>query len=1395
MGSHLQAGGDRVWFDFFDLVGGGLDKIRYGLPDVAAESLFEKFYGDLADHLEASHAVVPFAYDWRRPIEESATELANVVTQQLAGHPDQPVRLLAHSMGGLVVRAMLAGKPEIWNKIVARPGGRFIMLGTPNNGSHAMVETLLGKSSAVRNLARIDLRHDLQEVLDIVAGFPGALQLLPRPGFADTGQSQVTDYLDDALWEEYRRSNQDRWFGNGVVGVPNAGDLQTARRLWEQTLLEKAEQAGPWRHTPISHPERIAYVFGQADNTPCGVKAEGRQLKMIGTPQGDGSVTWSAGRLDFLPEDRYWYIPVSHGDLAGTTEHFPALDDLLQTGSTDKLGRLPVSRGEQRGEETVRIYDAGPVPYPGEEELARSLLGGKPQPRQARIEPRSLRVSVIAMDLRFAQHPVICGHYTGDAISGAEAQIDQALVGGALTKRKRLGKYVGEIGTSAVVLAARTEEEIERGTGRGAVIVGLGEWGRLAVHQVTEAVRAGVLDYLLQQLDRDSENRTDADRKPREFKLASVLIGYNSTTNISVEASVEAVVRGVCLANRQFQETMGSPLRVGKLEFLELFRDTAITAAVAVRDLPQRLEKDRKQLGTRIEAGTELREGEGVRPRLQVSESFGYWPRLIVTAADRSEDDSEEPDRGEPLPTALAERLKYVLLSERARAEAIVEQRQPGLVEALVRDAIKSVKFDRDISRTLFQLLVPLDLKSVARQTPRLLLAVDGYTANLPWEMLQADDEPLAVRTALVRQLVSTCYRQGIRRAVSKTACVVGDPSTEGYYKHYFGDSGNRDETRLVRLDGAAQEADAVRQTLEKAGYAVQFLQRDASKLDVFNALYREPYRILMIAAHGMYNALRRDGGRRSGVVLSDGIMLTAAELNRMEVVPDVVFLNCCHLGQVDATPRAYNRLAYSISRELIEMGVRCVVAAGWSVNDAAACDFARAFFGALVEDGKPFGESVWIARKVACDGYPDLNTWGAYQAYGDPSYRLDHDERDREESIWKPVSPQELTERLTGLRIAHKHEQAKDHQKTAKKAKELLRGVPPAWQDLPEVQFALGDLYGELGPENFESAQQAYLRAIAEEDMSGRVPLRAIEQLANLEARTGEKKGGKEGLALIDRAITGLTGLLEISMPMTGEKEAAAKTGSAEARRMNVERWSLLGSAWKRKAAVLAADDPQGMLAALEKSRRAYASCEGTTSDEDFNPYAMLNRLQLDGILGGLSANEVSERVHLAGQCARSARQRFARTYSFWDAVMSADAQLAKRLLDRSLPNSAEVLVKSYQEAIERVPKSARELDSVVKQLRLFAKFLRPKDDKSATALDKVAGRLEGPYAPGLPSATPVSPAPDESGPAASAPATAAAPPAAGKRRLSKRKSSAQPKSGRKRTRATRPRKRKPRG
>ena len=90
----------------------------------------------------------------------------------------------------------------------------------------------------------------------------------------------------------------------------------------------------------------------------------------------------------------------------------------------------------------------------------------------------------------------------------------------------------------------------------------------------------------------------------------------------------------------------------------------------------------------------------------------------------------------------------------------------------------------------------------------------------------------------------------------------------------------------------------------------------DRTASDVLAALYRQPYRILHISAHGVFDLRARRRPRRSGVVLSDGLLITAAEIDAMEIVPELVFLNCCHLGKVDyrahgaqqsSSPRAWH--------------------------------------------------------------------------------------------------------------------------------------------------------------------------------------------------------------------------------------------------------------------------------------------------------------------------------------------------------------------------------------------------------------------------------------------------------------------------------------------------------
>ncbi|MCK9985130.1 MAG: hypothetical protein AzoDbin1_01602 [Azoarcus sp.] len=1350
MGSHLEvrkegrkAGdGDRVWFDFLDLATGGLAKVAMDRADVREEALFDMFYGDLAEHLEATHWVIRFPYDWRRPIhapDGAAERLADTLEKALKTHPNQPVRLLAHSMGGLVCRTMIATHPDLWAEVVRRPGGRLVMLGTPNNGSHLMVETLLGKSGTMRKLARMDLGHGMQGVLDIVAGFPGAMQLLPRPGFDDAGPTLHADWLRAPVWPSAAKANRDRWFGDGIAGQPGNATLTAARGLWE----------GPLATNDAPQPvERVTYVFGQAENTPCGTTLEGGQIKMIGTPQGDGSVSWASGRLDNLPPEQHWYMPVDHGALTGTEEYFPAVADLLQTGTTSRLGRLPATRAAAA---PIASYDAPPPVLPTEEELVCSLVGTRPRRRRPVSAIHPLQVSVSAMDLRFARQPILCGHYQGDGIAGAEAAINDALVDGALRQRERLGVYAGEIGSAAIVLQARNREDRLRGTGRGAVIVGLGRFGQLSATDIAETVRAGVLRYLLHSHDRQgTEGGGGGDEGDTELTLASLLIGYNSTAHISVDDSIESIVRGVLAANRQFAEAMPlARLRVARLELIELFMDTAISAARAVRQLPARMAGDLRRLEARIEVAEQLNEGEGARPRLSVFAPFGYWPRMLVTADDGPADGSAQPPAGGS--RAIAARLKYVFLSERARAESVLHQRQPGLVEALVRNAITQDHYNADLSRTLFQLMVPLDFKAAAREAEQLVLVVDSYTANLPWEMLQADEQPMALNTAIVRQFASARFRRNPLSITRKVACVIANPSTHGYYAQ-FGDPARTlpapPDDHLADLPGAAAEGAAIRDLLGECGYDVSYGE-GIEALDVFARLFRQPCKVLVVAAHGVFEATARDGTQRTGVVLSDGMLLTAAEVSQLEVVPELVFLNCCHLGAMTAAPDTANRLAYSIACELIEIGVRCVVAAGWQVNDEAARLFATSFFESFVRDGKPFGQAVFTARKSAWEQFPQYNTWGAYQAYGDPHYMLEAPADDSKARVpTNIVSPVDLMDTFARLRVDLSH-RARSVADVGRHIAAVLAQVPAAWTDLPEVQAVIGATWAELGSEGFERACTAYCLALAGEDRSGRVPVRIIEQLANLEARMGEARGDA---TLIKSAIARLDSLIALAKPMPPGTTPMPS---------NAERSALLGSALKREAAVLAAQnvDWPRVRTVLARAREAYAGAEGTPGDAGFDPYLMINRLQLDWLL--LEGDDDAARKRATEQatmCAEAARALFARSGDFFDAVKPADAELAALLLAGIGADDGPKLAGLYEQAIANVPRSARKFDSVVKQICLLARLAalrdHPGDAMHARVLGELARSLGQQDCPGLPP-----PAPSPTTPAASPTPAASAP------------------------------------
>ncbi|HPO18398.1 MAG TPA: CHAT domain-containing protein, partial [Rubrivivax sp.] len=924
MGSHLQVDGkDRVWFDPLDIASGGLAKIAWGQPGVEAEALFGMFYGELCKTLADSHRVERFAYDWRQPLDVLGERFGEFIARLMA-QTQQPIRLLAHSMGGLVVRACIYKRRPVMDALMARDGARLLMLGTPHQGAHSMVENLIGKGDTLRTLVRLDVVHTMQQVLDIVAGFRGALQLLPRPGFKDMFQGQSDggafyDYQKAQTWADFAPKVQDFWFGNGHVGQPAQAVLDAASWLW-------AQDGAATPALPPAYEAKSSYVFGVAANTPCGVREQGGRLRMVGTTHGDGTVSWASGRIGGIGQ--YFWMPAAHGDLPSTKEHFPALLELLTTGTTARLATVPPAVRAVEAPQPL-AYDAGPPLADDADMLGRSLLGASPRAFVPVRRKRRLDVRVQAQDLRFLVQPIMVGQYEGDPIAGPQRLIDRELLDGDLSQRHSLGLYAGPLGSAIVVLRAPNANERARGSLRGAVVTGLGPYdGGLSVGTLTEAVRAGALRYLLQLVD-------VLGRAEREVALATLLLGYNSSANLSVEASIEALVRGVMEANARFYETTRLNIRIVRLNIVEMYIDTAITAVYSLRRIERRLASAAEQLQTQLVCSPALERGEGRRQRLFDSGAGSYWPRLIVTAADGGQAAAAAGAgapgaTGAPV-TVLADALKFLYLGQRARAESQLHQRQPGLIERLVQQQIGSTVWNEDFGRMLFQLMVPHDFKDLGRQLQQVVLVVDDTTANLPWELMLADDpsrsggdtRPLALRMAAVRQLSSLQYRRRVRQNPERSALVIGNPSTQGF-KQAFSSGDTQYAADPADLPGAKAEAEAVAALLAAMGYQTTSLTHGESAANVLAALFHRPWRLLHISAHGIFGLRHADGRWRSGVLLSDGLLITAVEVGAMEVVPDVVFLNCCHLGTVDVG-RHGNKLAASIARELIDIGVRCV--------------------------------------------------------------------------------------------------------------------------------------------------------------------------------------------------------------------------------------------------------------------------------------------------------------------------------------------------------------------------------------------------------------------------------------------------------------------------------------
>ena len=734
-----------------------------------------------------------------------------------------------------------------------------------------------------------------------------------------------------------------------------------------QRLLRRA-RAVQASLAAAADPAHMCYVAGMAQRTPADIRIDPEgNLVFLGIDEGDGVAPHALSMPGSVP---VWYMDAAHGDLAAHRPAFEALQELLLHGRTGALPAVPPRRG------SGAVYTQGsaaPLLFPTERDLVAAAVGRAELSRAAR-EVFPLRIRVSHGDLANASHPVVVGHYEGDIIVGAESVLDRQM-DGALTRRYEMSLYAGKVGTAELVLASPDHHP------PGAMVVGLGPIGDITPEGLTLGVTEAALRLALAAIDRPVNRDTGTSWRSAAF--TATLVATQGGRALSPEGSIAAIVKGALLANRVLREReLWDRVRIDEVEFIELYQDIATHAARVVRDIQDYMRVVLEEQ-ERLEPAVRLQPVAGGFPQhVGTFYDGGWWRRLSITGGG-SDESAPAPDT-----------LRFLLLTDRARAEKYMQVTERGHVDLLVAEMILKT-YDRQLPVTLYEMLMPNALKDQAYEVADLQLVLDREAAQYPWEMLEERGQgPIATRMGVLRQLEIPDFRERVQRSRRRRALVIGEP-----------DLGN--DPRFPRLAGAREEAEAVAVLLQEHGYEVlSLIGPNATTMTILNALHNGEYRIVHIAGHGWYSK----DPLKSGVVIGSDSYLTAASIQQLRVVPDLVFLNCCHLARLDQPQEAqpWNKLAASVSEALIKIGVRAVIAAGWAVSDKAAQFFAEKFYRLMLADqGLQFGKAVFQARQQTYKKYSaNSNTWGAYQCYGDPSFTLVQQGRGSRTSPWCPWQP-----------------------------------------------------------------------------------------------------------------------------------------------------------------------------------------------------------------------------------------------------------------------------------------------------------------------------------------------------------------------------------------------------
>ena len=1260
---------------------------------LAASDFFERVKPIYGDRI--------FAFD-HFTVSRTPEENARMLLEGLPAHTTT-FDVITHSRGGLVLRSLVE-RAEVFGPLSQRfQLGRAVLVASPNQGTPLATP---------------------QRWADTVGWIANLLELFPDNPFT-TGAAFVANGL---VWIAGHASGDlpglHSMDGSGDViaelqrppGPPaDAYSALVANYNPTETVLARMLDTG------------VDQFFGSANDLV--VPSEGGwRVAQSGTALIPGSRIGCYGPGGNLPVDS-----VTHVDFFAHRETV----DFLVCALSDKpqpLRRVdPASVLPDRSllREGAAAFAATGSRVPSVQPPSRPRTG-----REAVTPPKPtqppLKITVVNGNLVFEKEPLLLGHYRASRLTGAEDAIDR-LIGCSMSRSLALGLYPLEPGTQQIFLSTQINPESPRRMPRpkAVIVAGLGDEGKLDAKSLVHTIRQAVIAW--------SQRTTELDRRvPAAFDLAATLLASGGT-GVSAGQAAQRIAQAVYEANQLLGQgrngdgdDKGWP-RVGQLRLIELYLDRASEAWRA-------LNLQAEATPGRYEITDEVNVGTGPLPRPPESGYRGANYDFITAETDGDE-------------------IKYTLDTKRARSEVRGQQAHGKLLRNMVSTASTALNQDPQIGRALFKLLVPIDIEAFFSGTGELQIELDTGTAGIPWELLDDEGEqPWAIRTKLLRKLRTENFRQQVRDAdVDASALVIGEPECPPIYP---------------RLRAAREEAVAVQRFLstpEALGdKAYGLISDDAAKpgpdaRTVVGALLDRSWRMVHIAGHG---ELLADDGTPGGVVLSNGAFLGASVVAAMRVVPELVFVNCCHLAARDIDqlvgaerPVVKDRVRFAagVAEELINIGVRCVIAAGWAVNDVAAATFATRFYEALLR-GCRFIEAVAEARQAAYS--KDDNTWAAYQCYGDPNWFL---RRPSTEAASRTTVPEDefgvasetaLKLTLDTIVIQTKF-QSYNPKAQLERVQSLEKRFAPKWGKSGAVAELFGAAYAEV--KSLENAIRWYEQALHSVD--GKASMKAAEQLANVRARMAwqtvenalkerdqiarqqkeaasakgttakARKAAKQSQAAAERklraALTSARQSVEAAMALLDLLIAVSPT---------VERESIYGSACKRLALIEAAAGRRAEeRIAVEAMNLHYqrAATIGRDTDAPDVFYPAMNYLAAQAWLnaGRRESKGLDESVVEMAQS--SLEKKNATDPDFWSVVGQTELRLYKALAAGKLTTARGSLEKGYQDLYRRVSASwmwSSVYDTTQFILRPYQARASAKDGKAAEAILEYLRRFAQP-------------------------------------------------------------------